>query len=213
MRFKDRSHAARMLADRLLPHRGERPLILAMPRGAAPMARIIADALDGDLDVVLVRKLRSPTNPDLAIGAIDEAGTVLRMRHFEDVSEDYLRAEIHAQAQRIHEQRSVCAHGHAPVDPAGRFVIIVDDGIATGASMSCAIRAVRARGPRTIVVATAVADRSALARVRMEADDVVCLNVSDRSAPLRDSFDDFSEVTDAMVVHALRRKWDLPAAS
>src|SRR5512139_2600945 len=90
MRFKDREEVARLLAGRLAAYRGQHPLVLGVPRGAVPMARIIANELDGDLDVVLVRKLRAPGQPELAIGAVDEAGNVLKGEYFEVASDQYV---------------------------------------------------------------------------------------------------------------------------
>ena len=124
--------------------------MLGVPRGAVPMARIIASALDGELDVVLVRKLRAPFQPELAIGAVDEAGSVLKERYFNlaEVSEDYLREEIHTQLETLRRRRELYTGTRPPCNPVGRVVIIVDDGIATGSSMLAAIRSVRSQRPR-----------------------------------------------------------------
>ena len=99
MRFANREEAARLLAERLTDQRGTNPLVLGVPRGAVPMARIIADALDGELDVVLVRKLRAPGQPELAVGAVDEAGAVLKGRYFDMASDEYMRGEIRTQQE------------------------------------------------------------------------------------------------------------------
>ncbi len=203
MRFKNRGQAATLLADRLLVYRGDRPLVLGVPRGAVPMARIIADMLGGDLDVVLVRKLRAPDQPELAIGAVDEAGTILRGRYFPYVPSEYVREEVRTQREIIRTRRMRYTRAHPPVDPAGRTVIIVDDGVATGSSMLSAIRSIRARRAKKIIVAISVAPPAALAAIRAEADDVVCLHSTDEFFAVGQFFDDFSEVTDDMVVEAL----------
>ena len=121
MRFRDRREAATLLAERLAAYRCLNPLVLGVPRGAVPMARIIADALDGDLDVVLVRKLRAPNQPELALGAIDERGTVVRGRYFGLASDDYLREEIRLQQGILRSRRQLYTQARPPVDPAGRI--------------------------------------------------------------------------------------------
>lgn len=205
MRFKNREDAAEQLAERLESYRVERPLVVGVPRGAVPMARIIADALAADLDVVLVRKLRAPEQPELAIGAVDESGTVLEGEYFSIASESHVREEVRTQREILRKRRELYTKAQPPIDPAGRVVIIVDDGVATGSSMLSAIRAIRARRPKKIVVALGVAPQSSLATLRAEADDVVCLHAPSLFLAVGRFFDDFSEVTDDMVVAALQR--------
>jgi predicted phosphoribosyltransferase len=205
MQFKDREQVANMLASRLAGYKGQRPLVLGVPRGAVPMARIIASALGGELDVVLVRKLRAPFQPELAIGAVDETGSVLEGRHFDlaDVSEDYLLEEIRTQLEILRSRRQLYTGAHPRSNPTGRVVIIVDDGIATGSSMLSAIRAVRSARPRKIVVAVGVAPPESVAMIGKEADEVVCLQSPQDFYAVGQFFENFSEVTDDMVVTAL----------
>jgi len=203
MRFKNREEAAQQLAVRLAAYKGLNPLILGVPRGAVPMARIIADALGGELDVVLVRKLRAPGQPELAIGAVDEAGTVLKGSYYGLAGEEYLRDEIRTQLEVIRARREMYTRARKPVDPAGRTVVIVDDGIATGSSMLSAIRSVRARKPKKLIVAIGVAPAETLARIRAETDDMICLAAPEEFYAVGQFFEDFSEVTDANMVTAL----------
>jgi putative phosphoribosyl transferase len=203
MYFKNRDEAARQLADRLGAHKGQNPLVLGVPRGAVPMARIIADALGGDLDVVLVRKLRAPGQPELAIGAVDEAGSVLKGKYFALADAGYLRKETHTQQDIIRARRRMYTRTQKALDPAGRVVVIVDDGIATGSSMLAAIRSVRARKPRKLVVAIGVAPARSIPAIEAEADEVVCLYAPADFYAVGEFFEDFSEVTDEMVVTAL----------
>jgi predicted phosphoribosyltransferase len=203
MRFKNREDAGRQLAEKLAGYKGLNPLILGVPRGAVPMARIIADALGGELDVVLVRKLRAPGQPELAIGAVDEAGTVLKGSYFDLAGDQYLRGEIRAQLDIIRARREMYTRARQPVDPAGRTVVIVDDGIATGSSMLAAIRSVRVRKPKKLIVAIGVAPADTLERIRAEADEVICLLTPAVFYAVGQFFEDFSEVTDANVVTAL----------
>ena len=205
MRFANREEAAGLLAARLADYRGQHPLVLGVPRGAVPMARIIADALGGDLDVVLVRKLRAPGQPELAIGAVDEAGCLLKSAYFDTASDEVLGEEICTQREILRRRRALYTRAQRPFDPAGRQVIVVDDGIATGSSIVAAIRSIRARKPQKVVVAIGVAPTITLARLRNEADEVVCLYSTDAFSAVGEFFDDFSEVTDDMVVAALAR--------
>ena len=205
MRFKDREEAAKQLAGRLTAYKGQKPLILGVPRGAVPMARIIADALEGELDVVLVRKLRAPGQPELAIGAVDEAGSILKGSYFDVADEEYLRDEIRTQQGVIRARREMYTRAQKAIDPAGRIVVIVDDGIATGSSMLAAIRSVRARKPRKLIVAIGVAPAQSLGQIEAEADEVLCLHAPADFYAVGQFFDDFSEVTDDMVVMALSR--------
>jgi predicted phosphoribosyltransferase len=205
MRFKNREEAAKQLAGRLAGYKGQNPLILGVPRGAVPMARTIADALEGDLDVVLVRKLRAPGQPELAIGAVDEAGAVLKGSYFTVADEEYLRGEVRTQQGVIRARREMYTRAQPAIDPAGRIVVIVDDGIATGSSMLAAIRSVRARRPQKLIVAIGVAPPQSLAQIEDEVDEVVCLYAPPEFYAVGQFFEDFSEVTDDMVVAALSR--------
>ena len=205
MRFSDREEAAALLVERLAKFKGQHPLVLGVPRGAVPMARIIADALDGDLDVVLVRKLGAPGQRELAIGAVDETGTVLAGDYIDIADEAYLRDEIDEQMKVLQARRELYTRTQTPIDPAGRICIIVDDGIATGSSMLAAIHSLRARRAKTVVVAVGVAPPQALARISAAADEIVCLQAPTGFYAVGQFFADFSEVTDDMVVAALSR--------
>jgi predicted phosphoribosyltransferase len=205
MRFKDRAEAATQLADRLSLYRGRHPLVLGVARAAVPMARIIAEALAGDLDVLLVRKLCAPGQPEFVIGAVDDTGAVLRGRHFHLASAHDMRGEVRSQLEILRKRRALYTQARPAIDPAGRIVIIVDDGIATGSSMMVAIRSVRGRQPAKIVVAVGAAPPEALAIIRAQADDVLCLQSPPDFHSVGECFADFSEVTDEMVVGALAR--------
>jgi putative phosphoribosyl transferase len=206
MRFSSRSEAAEQLAERLEPHAAARPLVLGVPRGAVPMARIIADRLGGDLDVVLVHKLRAPHQPELAIGALDESGHVSLAEWADEANAtaEYLDAERRTQARSLAARRARYTPVRAPVDPAGRVVIIVDDGIATGFTMTAAIGALRTRGPARIIVATPVAPPDTLEKLAQHADEVVCLHVAPEFYAVAQFYEHFPQVSDDEVVAALR---------
>jgi len=205
MRFDDRDHAAVMLARALAHYRGQHPLVLGLPRGGVPMARIIADALDGDVDVVFVRKLRMPGQPELAIGALDESGAVIKGRYWDYAPVDYVDQELRHQREIISGRRRRYTRGQPPIDTAGRLVILVDDGVATGSSMVSAARAIRQRKPAKVVIAVAVAPPESIATIEDDADDVVCLYSPEEFYAVGQFFDDFSEVSDDAVIVALTR--------
>jgi len=175
------------------------------------MGQIIAEALDAELDVVLVRKLGAPDQPELAIGAVDETGQLYLGRHARGVSAAYIAAEKAAQLATIRKRRALYTPIHLPVDPAGRIVIVVDNGVATGASLLAALRAVRAKGPAKLVAAMAVAPPETLDRIAAEADEVVCLQAPADFYAVGQFFENFSEVSDAEVVGILREHHPHPA--
>jgi predicted phosphoribosyltransferase len=205
MPFENRAEAGRMLARHLAKYRGQHALVLAIPRGAVPMGRIVADALDGQLDVVLVRKLRAPQNPELAVGSIDETGSVYLDPDTRDLwDEPYLEGEKKVQLETLRRRREMYQPAASPIDAAGRIVIVLDDGIATGSTMIAALRAVRARHPATLIAATGVASAEALRLISQEADEVVCLETPAVLYAIGYHFRDFSQVSDEEVVTTLR---------
>jgi putative phosphoribosyl transferase len=213
MVFQDREDAARRLAEALDGYRvrpaetrERRPLVLAIPRGAVPMGTIIAEALGGELDVVLVHKLGAPGNPELAIGAVDETGGLYLNEEASAlrVGDTYLDQERRAQLELLHRRRALYTAAHPPIDPAGRTVIVVDDGLATGASMVAALRAVRARKPARLIAATAVAPAQTLKLIKGLADEVVCLEIPQVFYAVGQFFLDFPQVTDEEVIAVLQ---------
>ena len=204
MIFQNREEAARLLARRLgAYYRNKHPLVLGIPRGAVPMAKIIADALGGELDVVLVRKLGHPSQPELAIGAIDESGKVFYSDYAYEIDEGYLEAEKRRQLDIIRNRRAQYTPHRPPIDPKGRIVIVVDDGIATGSTMTAALRAIRARQPKKLVVAVAVASSQAARAIREEADAMVCLKVPVEFYAVGQFFKNFEQVSDEDVIKIL----------
>jgi len=203
--FEDRAHAARELAAALAGYRGKNPLVLAIPRGAVPMGRILADELGGELDVVLVRKLRAPLSPEFAVGAIEESGWTHVADHAASSGADeaYLRAEGETQLEALRTRRKMYTPARAPLDPAGRTAIVVDDGLATGETMIAALHAVRSRRPSRLVCAVPVAAPDSLRRVAPYADEVVCLHAPADFQAVGQFYASFSQVEDEEVVALL----------
>jgi predicted phosphoribosyltransferase len=207
MIFSDRNDAAHRLARALEKFRGRHPLVLAIPRGAVPMGEILARSLDGDLDVVLVRKLRAPDNPEFAIGSVAESGWSFVAPYAEraGATPAYLEEEKRIQLDTIRRRRERYTPLRPPIDPSGRLVIVVDDGLATGSTMISALHSIREKKPSLLVCAVPVAPEDTLERVRPLADETVCLEVPEYFQAVGEFYFDFPQVTDDEVEAALRR--------
>jgi putative phosphoribosyl transferase len=204
MLFANREDAAKLLAQQLSAYcEKDNALVLAIPRGAVPMARIIADALAGSLDVVLVRKLGHPEQPELAIGAIDERGNTFFSAWAAEVSPSYIESERQHQLAVLQMRRAKYTPLHDAVDPRGRSVVVVDDGTATGATMIAALRSVRVRQPKKLIAAVAVASLEAAKLLRNECDALVCLQIPADFSAVGQFFNDFSQVSDQEVIDLL----------
>jgi predicted phosphoribosyltransferase len=206
MYFDNRADAARQLADALRKYEGMHPVVLAIPRGAVPMGRIVAHSLGGDLDVVLVRKLRAPNSAEGAVGSVDENGRTYIDDYVRDmgVGGVYLEAEKRAQLQLLRQQRRIYTPSSSALDARGRVAIVIDDGLATGFTMMAALHAVRLAEPAMLVCAVPVASHEALTRIRGLAGEMVCLSAPVEFGGVARFYRSFQEVTDTEVARILR---------
>ena len=206
--FVDRNDASIRLADRLKAYRGQNPLVLAIPRGAVPMGRTIADKLGGELDVVLVRKLRAPQQSELAIGSVSESGWTYIAPYAQSygADSDYIEAEKRLQLETIRKRRAQYTPIHPPIDPAGRVVIVIDDGLATGATMIAALHGLRASRPSRLICAVPVAPPDTLDKVADMADEVVCLQAPEYFQAVGQFYRHFPQVEDDEVTEILKRR-------
>ncbi len=210
MPFRDRSEAGLRLADALARFGDAQPVVLALPRGGVPVAAEIARALGAPLDLILVRKIGLPTQPELAMGAVVDGDPPLVVRNdavirMARVSEAEFQAACARELAEIERRRQRYLAGRARVAVAGRTAIVVDDGVATGATTRAALRAVRAGNPQRLVLAVPVAPTELLAAMREEADEVVCLEDHRQFDAIGRFYTDFRQITDGEVIAALAR--------
>ena len=202
--FADRRDAGRQLAALLSA--GERSLVVALPRGGVPVGFEVARALRLELDVLAVRKLGAPANPELAVGAIAEGGArVLEpgIARRAGVTRESLDAVVERETLELRRQAELFREGRPPLDPVSRRVIVVDDGLATGLTMLAAVRALRERGAAAVTVAVPVGARESLELLRGEADEVVCHTTAEHLLAVGFWYRDFDPVSDEEVTALL----------
>jgi predicted phosphoribosyltransferase len=210
MGFKDRSDAGRRLAGALAAYKDEHPLILALPRGGVVVAAEVAAVLDAPLDLILVRKIGVPSQPELAMGAVvgGEAPLIVRNEdviRIAGIKEAGFKSVCDRELAEIERRRRRYLGSRERLDIGGRVAIVIDDGIATGATTRAALSAARAREPRKLILAVPVAPTDTLARMRESADDVVCPEPHDEFGAIGFFYSDFRQTSDREVIEILAR--------
>jgi len=210
MPFKDRAEAGRKLAKALAGYKKQQPAILALPRGGVPVAAEVAAVFDAPLDLIVVRKVGVPFQPELAMGAVVDGGAPIIVRN-EDVirlagiDEANFKAVCDGELAEIERRRQRYLGDRERVDVSGRTIIVIDDGVATGATTKAALRATRARDPKKLVLAVPVAPTASLVELRNDADDVVCLEDYEFFGAIGAYYADFRQVSDEEVIDILKR--------
>jgi putative phosphoribosyl transferase len=217
MPFEDRSDAGRRLAEALLRYRDQSPIVLALPRGGVAVAAEVAAALAAPLDLVLVRKIGVPMEPELAMGAVIDGGNPIVVRNADvirltGVSESEFKAICDSELAEIERQRRRYLGDRVAVDVTGRTAIVIDDGIATGATTRAALRATRMRNPKKLVLAVPVAPTESLGELQEEVDEMVCLEDYESFGAIGMFYDHFGQVSDREVIDILARFARHPAA-
>ncbi|MCB4820272.1 phosphoribosyltransferase [Roseicella aerolata] len=208
IRFADRTEAGRLLGAKLRGLSLPRPVIYALPRGGVPVAAEIAEALGAPLDLILVRKIGAPQQPELALGAVVEGNppeTVLNrdIIALTGTDEAAIAAIRAREVAEINRRRAQYLAARPPIDPRGRAAVVVDDGLATGATARAALQALRRRGPARLVLAVPVAPPETLAALRREADEVVCLLEAELYHGISGHYVDFHQLEDEEVTRLL----------
>ena len=210
MSFKDRADAGRKLALALGDYKNQQPVILALPRGGVPVAAKVAAALNAPLDLILVRKIGVPDQPELAMGAVVDGDEPLVVRNedvirFAGIDESEFNAVCDSELAEIERRRQRYLGSRERVEVAGRTAIVIDDGIATGATTRAALRAARMRKPKKLILAVPVAPTDSLAAMRQEADEVVCLETHRDFGAIGLYYSNFWPVPDEEVIELLAR--------
>ena len=208
--FRDRKDAGERLAAQLLHLKDRTPVVLALPRGGVAIGYEIARLLGAPLDIVLVRKIGVPWQPELALGALADCGGGTpeifideRMAKALAIPQDYVRDETARQLAELERRRAIYCAGRPPVEITGRTAIVVDDGIATGATMRVALRAVRRRGPAWLVLAAPIAAAETLAALAGEADETACVEAPEGLGAIGFYYEDFHQMSDNEVIKLL----------
>ena len=210
MPFRDRDDAGRRLAEALLAHAGEPAVVYALPRGGVPVAAHVAERLHAPLDLVLVRKIGVPYQPELAMGALADGGAPIIIRNEDviqaaEVTESVFQAVCARERAEIERRRKLYLGSRARPDPAGRLAIVVDDGVATGATTRAALRAVRNLRPAKLILAVPVAPTDALELLRAETDELICLEDYRSFGAIGFFYEDFRQIDDDEVIAILDR--------
>lgn len=202
--IRNREEAAEMLADRLERYKGQKGVVLAIPRGGVPVGAPIAKRLGMPLEVIVSKKIGHPANPEFAIGAVSLEDVEVDDRP--DVSEEYIRTEAARLQESLRRKYKLFMGDRQPVDLRNRIVIIVDDGIATGKTLLSTVEMVRKKQPREIIVAVPVAPFSAIERFKAIVDEVVCLLVPPFFQAVGQFYQEFTQVSDDEVFRLLQHQ-------
>jgi predicted phosphoribosyltransferase len=210
MTFQDRSDAGRRLAKALSEYKGRNAVVLALPRGGVPVAAEVAATLGAPLDLILVRKIGVPAQPELAMGAVVDGSAPIVVRNDEVIelsgtTAEEFDAECATELAEIERRRQLYIGDRARAEIAGQVVIVIDDGIATGATTRAALQAIRNRKPKELVLAVPVAPPDTVTQLRQEVDALICLETPELFGAIGYFYRNFGQVSDQEVIAILKR--------
>ena len=208
--FENRKSAGEALSEKLKAYTGANTIVYALPRGGVPVAAPVAEKLKAPLDLLFVKKIGAPGNPELAIGAIVDGEKPTRILHHDivqslHVSELYISTECEAALAEIERRRALYTGLYAGAAPKGKSAIIVDDGLATGASMEAAVSAIRKQGAAQVIVAVPVAPKDTIEKLQTLADDVICVDTPASFISVGRFYREFPQLSDADVMKILNQ--------
>jgi predicted phosphoribosyltransferase len=209
--FKNRTEAGQQLADILDDHDTEADIVVAIPRGGLPIGRIVADSLDIPLDIVSARKIGAPQNPELAVGAVASDGTVWLNESLIDeleLEETYLEDQVEHQRKTALDKVKRYRGDRPPVESSGKTVLVVDDGVATGATTIACIRQIKNAGAERVILAIPVAPPDTIEKLQSEADEVICVESPPHFGAVSQFYESFEQVSDERAKAYLDRSED-----
>jgi predicted phosphoribosyltransferase len=204
--FRDRKEAARMLGKELIDYHGTNPVVLGILRGGIVVADELSDILDGELDIVLSRKLGAPYNPELAIGAVNEHGELFlnkEIMNYINADSIYVQKEKKRQMEEINRRIKKYRTILPKINLENRIVIVTDDGVATGATMQAALWAIRQETPERLIAALPVGPMDSIERLSKDADELICLSVPSYFAAVGQFYINFEQVNDSKVMEII----------
>jgi putative phosphoribosyl transferase len=208
MSFKNRFDAGQQLSARLAQYKDQQVVLLALPRGGVPVAAEVAAVLGAPIDLILVRKIGVPSQPELAMGAIVDGDSPITVRN-EDVirlagvDERAFRAARDREFAELERRRRLYLGGRNRIGVKDRIAIVIDDGVATGATTRAALRAIRMRQPNKLILAVPVGPTDTIQAMREEADEVLCLEIYEEFSAIGTFYGDFRQITDQQVIDIL----------
>lgn len=206
--FKDRVEAGKILAGALSEYKSKSTIVLAIPRGGVIVAYEVAKALNAPLDIIIPRKIGAPGQPELAIGAVTEDGTTILnqdiIQHLK-VSDDYIKAEAKRQVEEIKKRIQMYIGDKPRLSIRGKVVILIDDGVATGATIRAAIASIRKREPNLIVLAIPLGPKDTIKELRKDADKVICLMTPEPFFAIGQFYENFEQISDEEVIQILNK--------
>ena len=208
MMFKNREEAAIKLAENLKDTKGQDIVLYAMPRGGVPLGKVISSKINAPLSIIITRKIGHPNNPEYAIGAVSLSGDpILNKNETENIDKDWLKEEIEKEVDEARRRKEKYLGDEDIIDPNGKVAVIVDDGIATGMSIELAVKELKKKNPKKIVIAVPVVPSYEAEKLRKIVDDIIAIKIDHNYlGAVGAYYEDFSQTSDAEVVDIMKEQ-------